>query len=163
MGERIGFGQLQAADCKLQTINDSMELNRYRKVLHRKTHTDGLFFVVALGIIIIYDLEDTGSQHAAVEWPLHKLVIAIEQWDNEWINGRFKIINDTPKMLHWTKESWSNHKETSIKAPPSVLGPPFPGSPSEFSTISPLQFKSQITIYKVTTILCAFWLDRLLC
>ena len=58
-----------------------------------------------------------------------------------------KCSNNSPEIPLRTKESQSNHKETSIKVFPSVLALHFPGSPSDFLTVSALQYKSILLYY----------------
>ena len=68
-----------------------------------------------------------GSQRAAVEWRLHKLVMAVNRaYLMSESTADSKYSNNSSEMSLRTYESRSNHKETSIKVLPSVLGPSFP-------------------------------------
>ena len=68
-----------------------------------------------------------GSQRAAVEWRLHKLVMAVNRaylMSESTVDS--KCSNNSPEIPLRTKESRSNDKETSIKVLSGVLGPAFP-------------------------------------
>ena len=71
---------------------------------------------------------------------LHKLVMAVNRaYLMSESMADSKCSNNSPEIPLRLKRSRSNDKETSIKVLPSVLGPSFP---SDFLTVSTLQYKS---------------------
>ena len=84
------------------------------------------------------DCHHRGSQRAEVEWRLHKFMAVDRAYLMSESRADSKCSNNSPEIPLRLKGSRSNDKETPLKSFLVCLALHFPGSPSDFLTISAL-------------------------